>query len=68
MSLFTQWPDLTEREQAMLLVINRHEPTEECDGAPIGRLVGAAMVGTRTCIECHARLCPCESAYGHDCE
>lgn len=64
---FTEWSDLTPEQRART-VGPRHEPTDECDGKSMGRLVGAARVGTRTCIECFVNLCPCEAAYGHDCE
>ena len=38
----------------------RHDPSDFCDGKP-GRYACR-------CVECSARLCSCESAYGHDCE
>lgn len=36
----------------------RHQPTDDCNGLPFGQ----------PCVECHVRVCPCERAYGHDCE
>lgn len=41
----------------------RHEPTDDCDGRPVPRVFGNSR-----CVECGARLCSCELAYGHDCE
>lgn len=41
----------------------KHEPTEDCDGflIPLGN-------GNKKCFECDEYVCPCELAYGHDCE
>lgn len=36
-----------------------HEPTTDCDGLP---------APAPPCPECGVRRCPCELAYGHDCE
>lgn len=36
----------------------RHDETDDCNGRPV----------TGPCVECGARLCACEHAYGHDCE
>lgn len=41
----------------------RHEATDDCDGMPMPRVFGVSK-----CVECGARLCSCEMAYGHDCE
>ena len=38
----------------------RHDPSQDCGGKP-------SRYACR-CAECSARLCPCEMAYGHDCE
>ncbi len=41
----------------------RHQPTDDCEGylIPLGR-------DNKRCDECGSPLCPCELAYGHDCE
>lgn len=41
----------------------RHMPTRDCDGVP-----APAIFGQVKCPECGTHLCPCELAYGHDCE
>lgn len=49
----------------------RHEPTDECSGEPRPTLnlgPGTRPFGAARCPECGQDLCPCELAYGHDCE
>lgn len=49
----------------------RHAPTADCSGEPRPTLNlghGTRPFGAATCPECHQTLCPCEEAYGHDCE
>lgn len=49
----------------------RHPPTPDCPGEPRPTLhlgPGTRPFGAATCPECGQPLCPCEEAYGHDCE
>ena len=55
--------------------ITRHEPADECDGRPATVLASTIAPGDvarefvpARCPECSVLLCPCELAYGHDCE
>jgi hypothetical protein len=49
----------TELDPEQLL----HEPTDDCDGHQIDDGFGGGP-----CPECGSPLCPCQLAYGHDCE
>ena len=44
--------------------MNRHEPTDECDGKGAIEWAGLPVI----CVECETHLCPCGLTYGHDCE
>jgi hypothetical protein len=49
----------------------RHDPTPDCNGVPrptINLGPGTRPFGHARCPECEQDLCPCEQAYGHDCE
>jgi hypothetical protein len=49
----------------------RHEPTKDCPGLATRVRVRSAqgpLYRVRCCPECGLDLCPCELAYGHDCE
>lgn len=50
------------------MTATRHAPTDDCDGQPIIRWIGARSVPVVRCPECHTPLCACEVTYGHDCE
>lgn len=59
----------------MSTTTRRHEPTADCSGLPrpthnpFGYAQrGEPLLGSVTCPECGQELCPCEEAYGHDCE
>lgn len=49
----------------------RHQPLDECNGEPGTWALtndGTVRRVPFICDECGQDLCPCENAFGHDCE